>query len=100
VSSHAGIAGDRLLEPYFLPPRLTGAVYRDFVQNAFPVLLQDVYLHIMIYLRFTHEGAPPHFLIAFRAFLNKVYTQQWLGRGGPTAWPVRCPDLNSLDFYL
>jgi hypothetical protein len=26
-SFHAGIAGDRLMEPSFLPPRLTGDVY-------------------------------------------------------------------------
>ena len=36
LSSHAGIVGDRLLELYFLPPRLIGAVYHDFVQNAYP----------------------------------------------------------------
>jgi hypothetical protein len=29
-----------------------------------------------------------------------VFPEQWLGRGGPAAWPVRCPDLNPLDFYL
>jgi hypothetical protein len=98
MSYHAGIAGDRLLEPYFLPPRLTGAVYHDFVQNAFPELLQDVELHIRIYLWFKHKGAPPHFLLVFRAFLNKVFTGQWLGRGGSTAWPVHCSDLNPLDF--
>jgi hypothetical protein len=29
-----------------------------------------------------------------------VFSEQWLGRGGPTAWPAGCPDLNRLDFYL
>jgi len=36
------IAADRLLGPYFLPPRLTGAVYRDFLRKVFPELLQDM----------------------------------------------------------
>ena len=85
LSSHAGIVGDRLLELYFLPPRLIGAVYHDFVQNAYPELVQDVDLHVRIYLWLTHKGAPPHFILAFRAFLNKVFTEEWLGRGGPTA---------------
>jgi hypothetical protein len=29
-----------------------------------------------------------------------AYNGRWIGRGGPTAWPPRSPDLNSLDFYL
>jgi hypothetical protein len=98
LSSYAGIAADRLLKPYFLLPRLTGAVYHDFVQNAFPEPLQDVDLSIRIYLWFTHKSASPNFLLAFRRFLNKVFTEQWLGRGGPTVWPARCPDLNPLHF--
>jgi len=36
LSSHAGIVGDRRLEPYFLPPRPTGAVYRDFLRSILP----------------------------------------------------------------
>jgi hypothetical protein len=46
------------------------------------------------------SGAPPHFLVAVRAFLNKVFPEQWIGRGGPTAWPARCSDLNPLYYYL
>jgi hypothetical protein len=49
-SAHAGIAENRLLEPYFLPPRPTGVVYRDFLRNIFPELLQDVDLHTRIHL--------------------------------------------------
>ena len=29
-----------------------------------------------------------------------MFPEQWVGRGGPTAWPAGCPDLNRLDFYL
>jgi hypothetical protein len=32
----------RLLEPCFFPPRLTGAVYSDFLRTFLPELLQDV----------------------------------------------------------
>jgi len=34
LSFHAGIAGDRLREPYFLPPHLTEAVYQDFLRDV------------------------------------------------------------------
>jgi hypothetical protein len=29
-----------------------------------------------------------------------VFPEQWTGRGGPTAWPARSPDLNPAHFYL
>ena len=48
-SFHAGIAGDRLLEPYFLPPHLAGAVYNDFLRIALPELLQNVHLQTRIH---------------------------------------------------
>ena len=38
----AGTMAGRLLEPYSLPPHLTGAVYHDFLHNSLPELLQDV----------------------------------------------------------
>jgi hypothetical protein len=38
-------------------------------------------------------------LIACR-HLNWKFPSQWIGRGGPTAWPPRSPDLNPQDFCL
>lgn len=33
-------------------------------------------------------------------FLHVAYPGFWFGKGGPTAWPPRSPDLNPLDFHL
>jgi hypothetical protein len=96
---HTGIAGDRLLGPYFLPPHLTVAVDHDFLRNVLQELLQDVDLQTGIYLWFMNDGAA-RFLLAFRQFLNKLFPEQWTGRGGPTARPAPCPDVNPLHFYL
>jgi len=41
---HTSIVGGRLMEPYFLPPHLTGPVYHGFQWNVLPELLQDVNL--------------------------------------------------------
>ena len=46
------------------------------------------------------DGAPAHFSRVAREFLNNNYTNRWIGRRGPIAWPARSPDLNPLDFYL
>ena len=47
-----------------------------------------------------HDGAPAHFSVVLRNYLQTVYPNRWIGRGGPQEWPPRSPDLNSLDFIL
>jgi hypothetical protein len=46
------------------------------------------------------HGAPTHFSRAVRNVLNNSYHDQWIGGGGPTAWPPRRPDLNPTNFNL
>jgi len=46
------------------------------------------------------DGAPSHFSSIAREFLNNNYTNIWIGRRGPIAWPARFPDLNLLYFFL
>jgi hypothetical protein len=65
LSFHAGMAGDRLLGLCLLP-RLTGALYHDFVRNFLPELSKNVDLHTRIHIWFMHDSAPPHFPLAFR----------------------------------
>ena len=87
LSSHAGEAGDRLLGPHFLPPRLIEAVYQDVPGYVIPDLFQDVGLQTRITFCFTNNnGAPLYHLLAVRELLNKVLPEQWIGRGGPAAW--------------
>lgn len=33
-------------------------------------------------------------------YFNNNYTNRWIDRGEPIAWPVRSPDITPLDFYL
>jgi hypothetical protein len=65
LSFQAGIAGDRLPEPYFLPARLTGAVCNSFLQNFLPELLEDVNLQTRMNLWSMHDGAPQIFFLQF-----------------------------------
>jgi hypothetical protein len=46
------------------------------------------------------DGAPAHFSRAVRDVLRNTCHDRGIGRGGPTGWPPRSPDLNALDFYL
>jgi hypothetical protein len=47
-----------------------------------------------------YDGAPPHFYLAVREFLNSVFPEHWVGRGGPTAWPASSLALSPLHFYM
>lgn len=47
----------------------------------------------------TTRRCSPHFARAVRTHLDE-HRPQWIGRGGPVAWPPRSPDLTPLDFYL
>jgi hypothetical protein len=86
---------DQLLRPPVLPNRVTGAAYHRFLANGLSVLLEHVPLHKQ-YIRFMHDGTPPHFLRIVRHHLNQTFGDQWIGRGGPVNWPARTPDLNPL----
>lgn len=47
-----------------------------------------------------HDGAPPHFSLVARQYLDENYADRWIGRAGPQPWPPRSPDLNPIDFFL
>jgi len=95
----AGIAGDRLLGPSFLPPPPSEAVYHDFLRNVLPELLQYMHMQNRIHLWIMHDGAPPYFLVALREFLNNLFPER-IGHSGLTAWPTLTPDLSHIYFYL
>lgn len=96
----AAIYKDQVIGPFFLPNRLTGDSYLQFISNNLPEILEDVPLQSMINNWFMHDGAPAHFAIAVREKLTERFGERWIGRGGPINWPARSPDLNPLDYYL
>jgi hypothetical protein len=100
VNVWAGILGDHLIGPYILPDRLNGRNYWIFLNEVLPELLENVPLADIRGMWFQHDGAPAHFAVAVRQFLDARYPNRWIGRAGPIAWPPRSPDMTPLDFYL
>jgi hypothetical protein len=50
---------------------------------------------------FQQDGAPsPHWVRIVIEFLDMHFTGRWVGRNGPIPWPLRSPDIMSLDFFL
>lgn len=98
----AGIIGEFFFGPVFLPPRLDGPAYREFLLNTLPLLMEDVPIQTRRVMWFMHDGAPAHFSLAAREVLNRAnyFRNRWIGRRGPINWPARSPDMNPLDFFL
>lgn len=95
-----GIVGQYLLGPHFFEETLTGLRYLQFVQRNLPVLLQDVDLRTRQAMWLQHDGAPAHYHRSVREYLDEVFPNRWIGRGGTIAWPARSPDLTPIDFFL
>jgi len=100
VNVWAGIIGDNYIGPFFLPGRLDGQSYYNFLRDQLPLLLEDVPLAIRNQMWYMHDGAPAHFSVMVRNYLQTVFPNRCIGRGGNVQWPPRSPDLNSLDFFL
>lgn len=49
---------------------------------------------------FQQDGAPPHFSLQVRNYLNQEFPHRWIGRRGAIEWPARSPDLTPCDFFL
>lgn len=49
---------------------------------------------------FQQDGAPAHYAIIVRDFLNVTFPDRWVGRRGPLEWAPRSPDLTPCDFFL
>lgn len=88
----AGIVGGHLIGPHFIRGRLTGATYLEMLRNEVEEMLDDVPLNILRQCYWQLDGAPPHFEIHVRQYLNEKFGERWIGRGGPVAWPPRSPD--------
>jgi hypothetical protein len=86
--------------PFEFPPRLNADIYRKFLQDNLPDPLDKMHLQNYANHMFQHDGAPAHFVITVREFLNQEYPNRWIGHDGLINWPARSPDLTPLDFFL
>lgn len=98
ITVWAAMFRDKLVGPYFFESTVNQEAYLSMLKDFFIPLLKQ-----WRRLRNTHfqqDGAPPHWGLRVREFLNQNFGDKWIGRSGPTAWPPRSPDLTPMDFYL
>lgn len=100
VNVWAGILGTNLLGPVFLPHRLNGENFLNFLEVTFVDLVDDVPLAASNNAWIQMDGAPAHNTNAVHNWCNINYPGRCIGRNGNVAWPPRSPDLTPLDFFL
>jgi hypothetical protein len=98
--------GDLILKPVFLHGTLDGATYFTLLQEDLKPALAALFPNLfnsdlpVEKIWYQQDGAPPHYAVIVRRYLDEVFPNRWVGRRGQTEWPTRSPDLTSLDFYL
>jgi hypothetical protein len=84
INVWAGILGDRIIGPIFLPHALNAENYLHFLRVDLENILEK--LPVAAYSRtiYQHDGAPAHYATRCRQYLNGRFTT-WIGRGGSVA---------------
>lgn len=98
VTVWAGISSSGIMGPIFFEGIVTGAIYLNALRNTIVPQLQLRDDFQTLY--FQQDGAPPHFSLAVRNYLDEIFKQKWIGRRGPIEFPPRSPDLTPMDFSV
>lgn len=87
---------------FFERATVNGETYLDMLENWLMDKLSEKESGDFI---FQQDGAPPHWSLRVRQFLNTTLPDRWIGRSGQNdhdlmSWPPRSPDLTPCDFFL
>ena len=98
VTVWAGITSNGLVGPYFFDGTVTGERYLNLLnKTVWPVIsIRDEITNLI----WQQDGAPPHYFLPVRQWLDTHFHNKWMGRRGPIEWPPRSPDLTPPDFFL
>lgn len=89
-----GITPRTVIGPYFFDGSVDAAAYLNVLQTV----LWPYATHKG--LTFQQDGAPAHYALQVRQWLDQKFPNRWIGRRGPLEWPPRSPDLAPCDFFL
>ena len=77
------------------------AMLMSFLTKPFQNYWTDeVPLGIRRKLWFKHDGAPVHYALNVRRYLDLQFPNRWICRNRVVSWPPRSADLSPLDFFL
>lgn len=93
-----GFSRNGIYGPYIFDGTVTGETYHAMLTDYLLPGLQA--LPGFNNLWYQHDGAPPHYSLVARNFLDETFGGRVIGRRGQIEWPARSPDLTVMDFYF
>lgn len=103
VNVFCAVSKRRVFGPFFFVENtINGNIYLDVLQNwLMPQLTAEMEQGFI----FQQDGAPPHWHMDVRGYLNQFLPGRWIGRATNAdntfcTWPPRSPDLTVCDFFL
>lgn len=99
----AGIFRSKIVGPFFFDGNLDGPKYLEMLEQQIVPRIREISVETNLPVQqayFQQDGAPPHYSLIARAFVDLAFPGRWIGRRGPIEWPPRSPDLTPLDFFL
>lgn len=100
INVWAGILNHKIIGPFFLDENVNAERYLYLLQTQVLPAIRNLVGDDFNNVWFQQDGAPPHFAINVRQFLNHTFPGRWIGRRGALEWPPRSPDLNLLDYFF
>lgn len=100
VNVWLGIYNNDLFGPYFLPGRVNGEHFLQFLMAEHANMWENIPLESRLAAWFQLDGCPAHFHRNVRNWLDNNFPEKWIGRNGPVSWPPRSPDITPLDFFI
>ncbi len=94
----AGINYRGIVGPYFFDGTVNSNTYQQLLHELRVTLDEDERFEGRDII-LQQDGAPAHFSVEVRNFLNEHFPD-WIGRAGRIAWPPRSPDLTPMDFSI
>lgn len=88
VNVWMGIIGHNFIGPFFINGNLTSEVYLELLRGQIIPQLEIIYPNRRN-IWFQQDGAPAHFGLEVRQFLDQMFPHQWIGRRGEIEWPAR-----------
>lgn len=95
----SGIVGTQLIGPFFIEGNLTSDKYEILLRNEIVPTLRNLFGVNFNQLWFQQDGAPAHFGVNVRRYLDAIFPGRWIGRRGRIEWPPRSPDFNPKDYF-
>ena len=102
VNVFCAVSKKHVYGPCFFDENVTGDNYLHMLQAW---LMDRLTANEAEDFIFKQDGAPAHWKLSVRAYLNENLPGRWIGRAGNDdsvllKWPPRSPDLTPCDFFL